>query len=92
MSEKIYCGNGKKIEFANGGHIIKLSLREEDLSKMLMHINEKGWVNVNVCRRREPGKTGMTHYLEVDQWKPDVSKKKEPVDPNLATADDLDFD
>lgn len=68
MSEKIYVGNGKKI-VTQYGDMMKLSITSEDLEKMQKNMSD-GWINLNVKERREPSAGGMTHYLEVDTWKP----------------------
>lgn len=70
--EKIYVGNGKKIT-TQYGDLMKLSITAEDLEKMQANLNN-GWININVKERREPSAGGMTHYLEVDNWKPDPNK------------------
>lgn len=74
--EKIYCGNGRAGE-TKFGKMLKLSFREEDIKKL--HDNLKdGWVNVDVKKRREPSKGGMTHYLEVNTFKKEALKDEMP--------------
>jgi hypothetical protein len=70
--EKIFVGNGKKIT-TQYGDLMKLSITAEDLEKMQANI-DNGWLNLNVKERREPSAGGMTHYLEVDTWKPNSAK------------------
>lgn len=70
MTEKIYCGNGKKIA-TQYGDMMKLSLTADDLTKMQANLSN-GWINLNVKERREPSQGGMTHYLEIDTWKPEA--------------------
>ncbi len=70
--EKIYVGNGKKIT-TQYGDLMKLSLTAEDDEKMQANMSN-GWINLNVKERREPSAGGMTHYLEVDTWKPNADK------------------
>ena len=48
---------------------MKLSLTAEDVEKIQANLSN-GWININVKERREPSAGGMTHYLEVDTWKP----------------------
>jgi len=71
MADKIYCGNGKEHTFKDGGKILKLSFSKKELQIMLANVNEKGYVNTNVCKRKEPSKFGQTHYLTIDDWQPD---------------------
>ncbi len=66
--EKIYCGNGKSIK-TQYGDLMKLSFSAEDLGKLQSNL-ENGWVNTVLKERREPSEKGITHYLEVDKWKP----------------------
>ncbi|NCP66781.1 hypothetical protein GW756_00545 [bacterium] len=73
--EKIYVGNGKKIT-TQYGDLMKLSLTAEDLEKMQANLSN-GWINLNVKERREPSAGGMTHYLEVDTWKPSGGNSEE---------------
>ncbi len=70
--EKIYVGNGKKIT-TQYGDLMKLSITAEDLEKMQANLSN-GWININIKERREPSAGGMTHYLEVDTWKPNSSQ------------------
>lgn len=97
--EKVYVGNGKKIT-TQYGDLMKLSITAEDLEKMQANLSN-GWINLNVKERREPSAGGMTHYLEVDTWKPnggqsassDAAPAKEaPVPPqNELQPEDLPF-
>lgn len=98
--EKIYCGNGKQIK-TQYGDLMKLSLTAEDVQKLQENL-DNGWVNVAIKQRREPSAGGMTHYLEVDTWKPEpreggsapkaAAKKAEPAE-NIEdiSAEDLPF-
>ncbi|MBT3349444.1 hypothetical protein HN954_00655 [bacterium] len=90
--EKVYCGNAKKIQ-TQYGEMIKLSLSESDLQKLKENL-DNGWVNANVLERRAPSASGMTHYLVVDTWKPDPSKRSAapvPSAPKAAPAPGGDF-
>ncbi len=99
MADKIYCGNGKKIT-TRYGDMMRLSLSESDLQALQDNL-ENGWVNVKVCERREPSQSGMTHYLEVDTWKPNQDRDdaapaaaKAPAKPaqtDEVSAEDLPF-
>lgn len=92
MADKIYCGNGKKIT-TKYGDMMRLSISEADL-KLLQDNIENGWVNVKVFERREPSQTGMTHYLVIDDWKPDQRSdvpKPEAAEPTVTKTDDLPF-
>jgi len=96
MAEKQYV-NGmiiKEKTFDNGGTQLKLSLKTEDFLKQIKEVDDDGWVNLVISRRKEPSDTGVTHYAYVDPWKP--TKKVVGVSGNKDTmmngdADDLPF-
>lgn len=72
MSDKpppIYCGTAKKVEFEDGGSIMKVSFTEDHLRLMHSHL-DNGWVNVVISKRREPSERGQTHSVKIDTWKP----------------------
>ena len=99
MTEKQYV-NGmiiKEKTFDNGGTQLKLSIKLEDFLKQIKELDNDGWVNLIISRRKEPSETGVTHYSYVDTWKP---KKASGGSKNLldnkdnmmnGDADDLPF-
>lgn len=99
MSEKKYV-NGiiiKEKTFDNGGTQLKISLKTDEVTAQLKELNDNGWVNLIIARRKEPSETGITHYSYVDTWKP---KKASGGSKNLldnkdnmmnGDADDLPF-
>jgi hypothetical protein len=99
MSEKKYV-NGiiiKEKTFDNGGTQLKISLKTDEVTAQLKELNDNGWVNLIISRRKEPSETGITHYSYVDTWKP---KKASSGSKNLldnkdnmmnGDADDLPF-
>jgi len=89
MSEKIYIGNAKVIS-TQYGNMTKISMTEKDVNTLSDSINN-GWVNLIIKERREPSQSGMTHYLEVDNWKPNKTMQV-PAEPAVEMeADDLLF-
>jgi hypothetical protein len=56
--------------------MLKISLSDEDIQKLKANINN-GWINLVLKERKTPSRTGATHYLEVDQWKPKEQNKEE---------------
>jgi hypothetical protein len=71
MSEqKTYFGNGKEHVFNDGGSVIRLSFSAQDLQEMQRNLNERGWINLNVNKRRTPSQYGDTHSISLDTWKP----------------------
>ena len=76
MAEHIYIGSGKEKTFQNGGSVISLSLEIDELERIYEAYgfktkSGKRYVRLTVGKRREVGKYGETHTLEVDTWKPD---------------------
>lgn len=67
MEPRKFCGNAKKIEFENGGHILNGSVSFE---KLKAYANDKGYVRITIARNREPGKFGNTHAIYINEWKP----------------------
>ena len=105
MSEEKKYINGmiiKEKNFDNGGSQLKISVKIEDLINDLESIEENGWANLIITRRKEPSDKGVTHYAYEDSWKPDPSYKTgssdhitKLLDPILkeheTTKDDLPF-
>jgi hypothetical protein len=81
MSEKQFYGIWKEQEIQTKGggkfSVIKASFRTEEL-KRLLEISEenRGWVNLDLTRRREPSDKGQTHYASLNTWKPKEEQEK----------------
>ena len=94
MSEnkKQYAGNAKIIT-TQYGDLMKISMTEADV-KTLSDNLKNGWVNVVIKERRNPSPSGLTHYVEIDQWQPkkvkEVSKANPAFDEQIS-LDDLPF-
>lgn len=76
--EKIYVGNGvEKFE----GSLINITINLTKIGKTSQdHIFEYGdekYLKLKVVKRRKTDEHGRTHFVEVDTWKPDLSR----VDP-----------
>ena len=70
MSEqKQYVGGAKEIN-GNFGDFHKISFSQHDLELLMQNLNEKGYVNLAMNRRREPSTYGQTHSLVIDTWQP----------------------
>ena len=89
--ERIYVGNAKKIT-TQYGELMKLSITAEDIEKMRQNLNN-GWVNIVIKERKTPSAGGMTHYLEIDTWKPQkqTENQKNPSssEPDFLSEDDF---
>jgi len=70
MSDKIYCGRGKRF-----GHYgtISINICVDDIPKEYItksNTNGKRYVKLNVDEKREPDPYGNTHTVSVDTWRP----------------------
>lgn len=75
--------NGKKSKYG-----IKLSGKTDDVIKALQSItNDKGYFNLEVLERKQPGKYGETHYVKEDTWQPDPSKAPPKKAPDFENAE-----
>lgn len=69
--------NGVSLKKSKFG--IKFSGKADELIKQLQeHTNEKGYFNFEINERKEADKYGNTHYIKVDEWKPETK-----MDPNV---------
>ena len=39
--------------------------------KLKQYVNEKGYINMTMSKRKEPGQYGDTHYFTLNDWKPE---------------------
>ena len=70
MSEqKVYVGNGTE-KTGNFGTFFKLSFSRDDIETLMSNLNEKGYVNIVMNKRRQPSQYGATHSLNIDFWQP----------------------
>lgn len=60
MADKKYIGGSAKAVSTQYGDILNLSLKLEDMQAI---VNEKGYVNMSVLKRKELGQYGDTHYV-----------------------------
>lgn len=73
QESKVYVpkSSARKIEFKNGGSMLKLGFHAETLIEFLRtNCNDRGYVNLCVTERRQPSEKGDTHCIWLDQWKP----------------------
>lgn len=103
QNDKKYCGNAKVIK-TQYGDLMKISMTEADV-QILQDSLDNGWVNIVIKERRNPSPTGLTHYLEVDNWKPSAdrdqggdnaapkkaNKAADPFEEDEISVDDLPF-
>lgn len=72
MSETIYVPKSSaKARQSPIGEVIRLSFKVDDLTAFArQHGNAKGYLNLEVARRKEPGAYGDTHSVKLDTWEP----------------------
>ena len=42
-----------------------------NIEKLQQYANEKGYVNMTMSKRKEPGQYGDTHYFVLNEWSPE---------------------
>lgn len=42
-----------------------------NIEKLQQYANEKGYVNMTMSKRKEPGQYGDTHYFTLNEWSPE---------------------
>lgn len=86
MADKNYIGGSAKVVSTQFGEIINLSLKLEDMQKI---VNEKGYVNMSVMKRKEPGQYGDTHYVVENDYQKnhEASGASAPSTPSTKSAE-----
>jgi hypothetical protein len=80
----------KEKTFDNGGTQMKVSVKVSDFINELKAVEDNGWANLIINRRKEMSDKGITHYVYVDTWKPKPKKTSgEMVE--VAADDDMPF-
>jgi hypothetical protein len=71
----------KGIFIKRGKYSLKCSVKTSDFVQWLNeNTNDKGYCNIEIKERKEPGKYGDTHYAVKDEWQPE--KKEEMIPGN----------
>ncbi|USN59014.1 MAG: hypothetical protein H6767_02810 [Candidatus Peribacteria bacterium] len=62
--------DGASCKAVNGqfGEFFNISFNYERLEQ---YVNEKGYINMTMSRRKEPGQYGDTHYFTLNDWSPE---------------------
>jgi len=71
MSDKIFCGSAKIVP-TKFGDLTKISFSQKDIDTLQANM-VNGWINLVVKEKQNKQDGKPTHYLEVDQWKPNPS-------------------
>jgi len=69
---------------------------DEVIAQLLAITNEKGYFNLEIQKRKEAGKYGDTHYVKVDEWKPEqktdsMQDKNNPLNNHFPAVEDFPF-
>jgi len=95
IKTKIMTIYAKGITVKEGKFGFKVSVKVQDFIQFLNeNVNEKGYVNLDLNKRKEMGKYGETHYFKVDDWKPTGQQQEAPQQqqtPPPTMQDDLPF-
>jgi hypothetical protein len=84
--EKIYAPVSIKEIETQYGPLLKLSFRADKLREFLdQHTNAKGYVNLNVSRRKELSQYGETHYATLDTWEPKGQQAERQASQRIAS-------
>ena len=75
MSEKIYVGQGRKVDFTNGGSKISLVLTLDGMKGYFEKYgftakSGKKMIKLDICEKKEPDQWENTHYAIIDTFKP----------------------
>lgn len=60
-----------------------------NVEKLQQYANEKGYVNVVMSKRKEPGQYGETHYFTLNEWNPENSQNNSKPSQNKSNSDDI---
>lgn len=69
-------GSAKEHVFENGGSILHVDLKVDDLKRL--PINEAGYVKLNISKLPNPDNYGNTHSIYENDWKPAKDGKPAP--------------
>ncbi len=89
MADKKYIGGSAKAIQTQYGEMMNLSLKLEDMQAI---VNEKGYVNMTVMKRKEPGQYGDTHYVVENDYQKnrDANGGASSSGPSTAPAAEMD--
>jgi len=73
-NEKKYVGSGKSSNefFTN----VTIEVTNDDFKKAVYEYNGKKYVNLTVGKKREADQFGKTHYVCLNEYKPDGKKEE----------------
>lgn len=86
--------DGTSCKAVNGqfGEFFNMSF---NIEKLQQYANEKGYVNITMSKRKEPGQYGDTHYFTLNEWTPEnnnsgtTNQSNNNYNPNNDQAGDI---
>lgn len=64
-------------ELPNGGTAMKVSIKlDKFIDWANQHVDENGWLKLDFFPMKTPTEKGITHYANLDTWKPDPNRSK----------------
>jgi hypothetical protein len=64
-----------------------------NIEKLQAYANEKGYVNMTMSKRREPGQYGDTHYFTLNEYNPENNNSNNnPSTSKESTSEDISVD
>ena len=80
--EKIYAGTARMLT-TQFGTLPKVTFSRKDLNTLLQYLNDNDteFVSLNVKEKPQKVDGKPTHYLQVDDWKPNAVKEKNEFKP-----------
>ena len=77
MADKKYIGQGTIHKFSDGGHAINgIMFLDFDDNDVQTTKTGREFVKISVCKRNTPDEYGNTHYIVLDDFRPDKSKSR----------------
>jgi hypothetical protein len=88
--QRIYLKCSAKARTTQYGEMLNIGVKADDLIAFAtQHANARGYVNLTVSARKEPGKFGDTHSVTLDIYEPKPKAAAEPMD--AVDASDIPF-
>tara|TARA_B100001939_G_scaffold33104_1_gene25742 strand:+ start:2944 stop:3252 length:309 start_codon:yes stop_codon:yes gene_type:complete len=80
----------KEKTFDNGGVILNTKIKVNEFIEELKRHEDGGWVNINIGRRLNISDNGWTHYVTLNDFKPDPGYSKSNNFQNSDNSNNLD--
>ncbi len=69
--------SAKEIQFNNWWSVINFSINKEDFNSLP---DEKWYVKMVLCKKKEVDQWGWTHFIKLNDWKPEEKVSENKVD------------